>query len=355
MSRSTQPGLQREVSVAWACPACRQPLDHQDGSLHCRHCNASWPVVNGIPHFIESAEYWGEPGLTPEIMRQITRQMETQRWAEVIRDHPEPSVRQHYRFISNLSRASWQSLVPVGEKSVVLDAGAGLGTISEALSESCARVYAMERVAERVEFMRLRFAQENCDNITIVRSDLDHLPFPDASFDLIVLNGVLEWLPFSRTQVSPRRAQLYYLCLLRKLLKPRGTLYIGVENRMSYELLAGAPDPHIGVKFVAVLPRTLAHLVCTVRLGDRYRPYLYSSRGYRRLLAEAGFQSADVFVAHPSYTDPQRIISLQEQSSHFDDAVWPTKKFLSRVVKGVLLRLDLLKYFGYAYIVLGRT
>jgi hypothetical protein len=162
---------------------------------------------------------------------------------------------------------------------------------------------------------------------------------------------VLEWLPFSRKEDNPRDAQLYYLRLLKKLLKPGGTLYVGIENRFTYDLLIGAPDPHISVPGVAVMPRWMADFVCKRRVGDRYRPYLYSNRGYEKLMAEAGYRECRVLSALPSYYNAKKIRPLSLPSAEWTEDVWRSKNWLSRLVKRGVVALDLLKYLGYAYVV----
>lgn len=42
------------------------------------------------------------------------------------------------------------------------------------------------------------------------------------------------------------------------LLRPRGYLYLVIENRFVPGYFIGYPDPHCGLPFVTVLPRTLA-------------------------------------------------------------------------------------------------
>ena len=337
------------------CPHCRSNLKVSVDFLQCLECDKSWSIVKGVPQFVRQAEYWGEVGLTQELARDIVKKMEHQGWKQVIRDHPSPTVRGYLEWLTDLNRAHWHALANLKSDSVVLDLGAGLGTISYVLSRSYAHVFAVEKVEERVEFMRLRFAQDGCDNITLIRTDIDLLPFPEQSLDLIVLNGVLEWLPYNRKDLNPREAQLHYLTKLRTLLKPGGTLYVGIENRLSYKFFAGAPDPHIWIKFVPVLPRIVSDAVCKLKIGDRYRPYTYSHLGYRKLLAQAGFREVEMLTVFPSYHDPKEIISLNSKSELFVKNTWMTKNPLSAAVKRIMTELDLLKYFSHNYILFARN
>ena len=337
------------------CPKCRLDLRWGDDSIQCSGCGAKWPVVKGVPNFVSSSDYWGEVGLTQAAIQQIIKEMEVRNWRQVIQDHPSPDVRRYRGWLTDFNRARWHQLLGMKPESNVLDLGAGLGTISQALAKHYRRVFAVEKVEERVEFMRLRFAQEGCRNITLIRTDIDLLPFPERSLDLIVLNGVLEWLPYNKKHLNPRNAQLHYLQALRRLLKPGGALYVGIENRMSYNFLAGAPDPHIWIKFVPVLPRILSDVVCKFKLDDRYRPYTYSHRGYRKLLRQAGFRDVQIYGVFPSYHNPREIINISNESRQFISNTWLTQNHLSALAKRMMVQLDLLKYFSHNYIVFARN
>lgn len=347
--------ISQRGTIDLVCPHCRRELEASESSLVCENCGKNWPVVQGVPHLVSDADYWGEVGLTQELMRDVIAGAEKQNWKQVIRDHPSPVVRRYYGWLTDLNRARWHSMLNMKADSQVLDLGAGLGTISHALSKSYARVFAVEKVYERLEFMRLRFAQEGCENITLIRTDIDLLPFAEQSLDLIVLNGVLEWLPYNKKDLNPRLAQLHYLTTLRKLLKPGGTLYVGIENRFSYRFFVGTPDPHIWIKFVPVLPRIVSDAVCRLKIGDRYRPYIYSHRGYRKLLAQAGFREVEMFTVYPSYHDPKEILSLESKSELFVENTWVTRNPLSAAVKKIMVGFDLLKYFSHNYIMFARN
>lgn len=337
------------------CPQCRRLLKSSTEAWECASCEKRWPVVHGVPYFVESAPYWGESGIPQEAAQGIVQEMMAGRnWHEVVRNHSLAGVRDRYRFIADLGRARGHTLARLGPESVALDYGAGLGTFSQALAQSAGLVVSVDQVEERVQFMKLRFQQDGCGNVEVVRADINGLPFSDRSFDLIVLNGVLEWLPFSRKSENPRKAQLYYLKKLWQYVKPGGQLYLGIENRWSYHLLRGAPDPHILLRYVAVLPRPLADVVCRIKTGDRYRPYIYSHRGYGKLLREAGFATYAIYAAIPSYASPQRLLDLRTHSREFDADVWTTRNPLSRLLRRFLLHMDYLKYFGPAYIILAR-
>lgn len=340
-----------DAQLNLVCPSCRATLVELKDGLECAGCHAEWPIVDGVPSFIQSAAFWGETGVTEQATLELVRKSAGRNWREVIREIP--ALMKMHQSVCDTHRADWCDLLDLGTDSTVLDLGAGMGAVSQGLATRYRYVYSVEPVEARLKFLRVRFAQEECKGITLIRAGIDALPFQENMFDLIVLCGVLEWLPFARKQDNPRDAQLYYLSLLKKLLKPGGVIYVGIENRLTYDLMIGAPDPHVGLPGVAVMPRWMADIVCKRRIGDRYRPYLYSNRGYEKLMADAGFRDCRVLSALPSYYNAKKIRPLTLPSSEFTDDVWLSKNPLSRLVKRGVVALDLLKYLGYAYVVLA--
>ncbi len=83
------------------------------------------------------------------------------------------------------------------------------------------------------------------------------LPFPDASVDIVLLNGVLEWMGAAVINVSPARIQLEALKEIRRVLKPEGVIYIGIENRYS-ESTCGAKE-YTGASFCRFTARIITN------------------------------------------------------------------------------------------------
>jgi SAM-dependent methyltransferase len=260
------------------CPDCGAGVRHESDKLHCSRCRKTWPVVNGIPHFIAEFPYWGE--IPQERMREVNRLAATGDWKEALLESPDPAVARATEMILNLDRANWQWLVDLPAESRVLDLGAGTGTNSHALALHYSEVFALEPVLERVDFMRQRFTQEGLANVKILRSSLWTLPFASGSFDLVAMNGVLEWVAEGKDG-DPQALQRAALLNAYRLLRPGGYLYVGIENRLSPGYFVGWPDPHCGLPWVTVLPRRLAQWYARRRGNKGYRNYLYTSRGYR--------------------------------------------------------------------------
>jgi len=122
--------------VRLVCPSWRVELSLPgEQGLYCIECSRTWDIYQGVPHFIDKDVYWAEPGITREVLRAINMDIENKPWQDVLRNHALPDVRQHYSFIANSDRAGWYKLLDIPEDAVVLDLGAGMGTISHALSQ----------------------------------------------------------------------------------------------------------------------------------------------------------------------------------------------------------------------------
>ncbi len=105
-----------------------------------------------------------------------------------------------------------------------------MGTISDALSSirKCSFFGACFRAHL---FYAKKVWTEKWTHIQIVRSDSSTLSFPNNSFELVVLNRILEWLPLSERKKNPKETQLENLKKMYGIIKTNGFLYIGIENR----------------------------------------------------------------------------------------------------------------------------
>jgi SAM-dependent methyltransferase len=288
-------------------------------------------------------------------MVEVNRRAEEGVWKSALVESSGGSAQEAELMITNLERANWHLLLGLTSGGRVLDVGAGTGTNSHALASHYSEVVALEPVQERVDFMRLRFAQEGLSNIRIVRGSLWDVPFGPQSFDVVVMNGVLEWIAEGQTG-DPGQLQAKALQKIYRLLKPGGQLYIGIENRLAIGNFIGYPDPHCRLPWVTILPRRLAHWYCKSRgLSHGYRNYLYSSRGYRKLLRTNGFRNIEIYVALPSYNHPRFLVPMRNNVfSHCIRNFYETgRRWPRSLAHRALLRSGALKYLEYSYIILA--
>jgi len=336
------------------CPECRSRFSEDHGRLECATCRKEWPIKDGIPVFADRFPYWGE--IPKEAMSKVNTLIRDRNWRSVLVESEDPAVRQASEMILNTDRANWHWLTGLGPEARALDLGAGLGANAHGLATRYREVIAMEPVPERVSFMRERFRQEGLRNVRIVQTSLWDIPLPRESCDLIALNGVLEWVATGRPG-DPRRLQIEALRNAWELLTPGGYLYIGIENRMPWQYFIGAADVHCGLPYVTVLPRPLATWYAR-RHGQPqgYRNYIYSHRGYRKLLGHAGFRNVEAYLAVPSYNSPRFYLPLDSTVfSYFQKNFNPLRSGRAAACANwTLERLGLLKYVQNSFAILAR-
>ncbi len=343
------------------CLNCKTVLKKTKNKLKCGNCGRTWNIENNIPQFSENAIYWGE--ITKDEMIYVNKQLKKDKyWKSILKEVTEKNPRDQfpepYSFATDLSRANWHFLLSLDKKSKVLDIGAGLGTVSEALSHYCKEVVSIEPVKERLYFCKKRFEQEGIKNITLINANALELPFPENSFDLIVMNGVLEWVA-SYSKENPKKVQEKVLKNILRILKPNGYLYIGIENRLCYKYFVGRYDPHVNLIFVTLMPRIIANLYSKIFTRRGHRTYIYSYRGYRKLLKKVGFKNIEIYNSLPDYNVPTYMIPMKNNKAYgylanqLMISSGLTQK-ISLMFGKILAKMGLLKYMLPAYIIFGR-
>ncbi|MBS1854100.1 MAG: methyltransferase domain-containing protein [Acidobacteria bacterium] len=109
----------------------------------------------------------------------------------------------------------------------VLDAGCGAGYGTAELASTAERVTGIDVAADAVEFARAHYAAAN---LAFEQASATALPFPDASFDLVVAFEMIEHLEDWRG----------FLAEARRVLTPSGQLIVSTPNRLYYTESRGA-------------------------------------------------------------------------------------------------------------------
>src|SRR3989344_5198268 len=206
-------------------------------------------------------------------------------------------------FTTEENRADWRFFVPLDRHSTVLDAGAGLGRIAIPLARVVRKVVALDTSVVRMRFLRKLAEAKGLNNIETVVADIFNPPFEEESCDLIVMNGLLEWVGRTDLYRDPREAQIACLKICKKFLKKGGFLYVGIENRFAAAYLRGID--HSGLRFTSYLPRWLANKYTLLKKNHKYDTYTYSVSGYKKLFKESGFDYPDFYLVYPGYNLPR--------------------------------------------------
>ena len=333
------------VEVGFRCPQCLGELTGRGDAIACIACGQNYPEHGGIFDFRwHRHDYYFNP-VPREEMAQLVRDAPNLSWDEM--------VRSFVRFVKNVpdwidnvavnGRYAWKLMLDLPPDGRFLDFGCGLGNLAQNVAPHVRETVALDLTWERLQFARQRFARFNPrDRITLVAGgDGPHLPFPDAHFDCIALSGVLEWIaddtdsygapgsPLHKAWAmlmsffgdsNPRRTQLRFLRELRRILKPGGQLFVGIENRWGYEYFVGRPDHHSGLPLGSLLPRFAANVYSIARSHRPYRTYTHSFGGMRRLFAAAGMPRQELYGLTPGYSHLREIVPAWTDQPFWDPA-----------------------------------
>lgn len=288
--------------VTFCCPVCKGTLKEADGALSCASCGARWPVSDGIPCFLTTGEL-PEYQLSAD-MAGLVRQARALGWRLALEEHlGQAGKRRAYaqEYVSSEARADFRFLMQLPEQPTVLDIGSGWGNIAVAFARQARQVFAIDTTLPSLQFVQERAAQEGLTNVLPAVGDAVTLPLLDGCCDAVLMVGVLEWVAWGRIGMLPEQAQQAALNEAYRVLKPGGQLYIGIENRYSIKSFLGFREPHTSLRFISLLPRSLAQWYSHAARRRPFREYTYSEAELTRRLRDAGFVRVERYYPLPSY------------------------------------------------------
>lgn len=163
----------------------------------------------------------------------------------------------------------------------VLDIGCGDAGVLIALAESGATATGIELDEKGLRRGKVR-AEEHGVRVRLMAGVAEHLPFPDGSFDLVILDNVLE-------HVVDRERTLQEI---RRVLDPGGLLYMVTPKPLSLYSLWN--DPHYDLAGLVLMPRAMQIWYFEKIRGGGEGTYdvgvIPTRPGLRRLLRQARFE-----------------------------------------------------------------
>jgi SAM-dependent methyltransferase len=289
------------------CPHCVGALETvADSGFHCPDCGRDFDAgpYPGTLAFSKVGANFAQP-LDAEILPRLIPALDRL-------DPPACSERVIERTARELGipvgnpvwegRADLARLLLGGEGTVALDIGCGFGTFATATARSAGHLFATDRSPVRVALTAARARAEGLDNLTAFETNGVGLPIGDGICDLVTIVGVLEWAGVGSGDADA--AQRRMLAEVRRVLKPGGTLLLGIENRYAAHYFAGAREDHTDLRFSSLLPRPLADLYNRRAKGEPFETPTHSREALRELLRDAGLQ-ARIAAVLPSYQQPR--------------------------------------------------
>lgn len=156
----------------YCCPDCGVPLVVND-SIQCPKCRKDFPVVRGVPRFVDSEHYVSNFGFQWNKHKRTQYDSDTSKRSE--------------EFLRNSL-----GLTPeIVKNKSVLDAGCGSGRFSEVINRWGGRVTALD-LSSAVEACKENLG---ASGVNVAQGDILHPPFGPETFDVIFSAGVLHHTP----------------------------------------------------------------------------------------------------------------------------------------------------------------
>lgn len=307
------------------CQQCNGTIEYNSSTKNCRcdNCGKKVDIDKGVLRLSQPRTFWNWIPLS--LMKEVNELARRKSWQEAV-----SSIIPNY--LPNAyeeGRCDWKYLLNIDRKSNILDFGSGWGSASISMAREGANVVAMDKTFENLEFIKIRSSQEGFSNVTPILYEGGKLPFADNTFDIIILNGVLEWLVNSDSYITDStiankyleletdetRVQLGFLRECNRVLRRKGVLYLAIENRIGAKYLLGYPEEHMGLPFISLIPRKLANRICRVFRGTKYLAKTYTMSGYRTLLKNAGFFQTRFYLPIPDYRLFSVLVSLESRKA----------------------------------------
>lgn len=163
-----------EFFALLCCPECSGQLEKSAAGLLCAKCRLSFPIADGIIHFVPTEKYVSNFGFEwTKYARTLSSEIGTYPAEEVFRSKT--------GFMPEDIKGKW-----------ILDAGCGMGVFAEVASRWGAKVVGID-LSRAAEVAAQNLADRN--NVRVCHADLRRLPFAASSFDFIYSIGVLHHTP----------------------------------------------------------------------------------------------------------------------------------------------------------------
>ena len=195
----------------------------------------------------------------------------------------------------------------------VLEIGCGYGGITFALAKKFGSVVAIDATYELLEFTRLRLIGKKISNVELFHVSKFEDQFEVAiqgKFDLIVINGVLEWVGSGTNKISPKIHQQEFMSKCESLLSEKGEIFLAIENRWYPKWWIR--DPHSKLPWTAILPRGFANLYSKRKRSESYRTWIYSRFALKKLLRKSNLVINKELFVLMTYRSPIWVESREE-------------------------------------------
>lgn len=239
------------------------------------------------------------------------------------------------------------------KRDIALDVGCGLGQVSFSLSKEYAMVVAADISKLALDVVKDVAKRKKIKNVYPIICDAAHLPFKNRTFDVIICSGILEWVPIAYS-TNPIKIQLQVLNETSRVLSKSGTLWLGIENRMSINYLLGCIDHHSGMRGITFLPRIIANFYSKLVKKRPYKTYLYNYWELKKLLRLSGLDIHRSFTAFPYYSNPKIVCDISDFHGISDSVMFMPFSIFQKALIKLISKIKLTKLLIPSFIFICR-
>lgn len=146
-------------------------------------------------------------------------------WDSYARTIAERKNSPEWAVLREARKSHWDEFFTIGENDRVLDAGCGFGEYTVWALSAKARVWAFDYSEEMTHWTTTMISHAGYRAEAVTQDSVTAIPYPDESFDVVFCLAVLDHLA-----ADDRRKAMQELS---RVLKPGGTLYLDVPNRLA--------------------------------------------------------------------------------------------------------------------------
>lgn len=265
---------------------CQAPLELSvENARECTRCRRQFPSVAGLPDLrlrsdryldldAERAKAERLHALEPHCDLPALAAAYYAMTDDVV-DHRRERFLRHIASAEARGEALLERLPPQG---TILEVGCGTGGLLAAAMRAGRSILGVDIAARWLVVARRRLTDLGYPANLIV-AEAERLPWPEASFDIVVADSLLEHLD------DPARG----LAECRRVLRPGGTIVVWSPNRFTV-----TTDPHLGLWGLGWLPRACLPWYLSLRGRDNWVPRTLSARAACRLAESTGLEQVSI-------------------------------------------------------------
>ena len=292
------------LNTFFRCPECKEKLINTNSCLDC-----SKIYYNNEGFF----DFTNTPIInTNQKFSELLSSINSHGYSDAVKEFLENDRESEYRFNKKEGAIAFRTINKNSTRCLVLNSD--LGNIPENLSQMFDEIYSLENDNDKLLIQKSRFQENKIDNVVLVRSIPNSLPFPDNHFDLIVLNGI----KIKKQDDISKEKILKSLNEIKRILNTNGCLCAGLQNKRGLKALQKKTEKETD-----------------------YESYLDSFYGYNSLFNSLGFQ-VDPYWVLLSHNEPHYSgkigddVSLKWFFQNFDKKFSVDTKFR---IAGMFLKL----------------